>query len=117
MDQDVAALESQCDVWTVEPLPDEDFKSRRRDTPTLIVQGGLSPVSAATWGEEIRRDTLPHATVMTLPSATTTVISDPEPQCLQQMRQTFVDDPDADLDAESCANAQPPIPFVTTTPG
>jgi len=117
VDQDVAALESQCEAWTVEPLPDEDFASRRRDTPTLIVQGGLSPVSSATWGEEIRRDSLPHATVMTLPSATTTVISDPEPQCLQQMRQTFIGDPDADLDAESCANAQPPIPFVTTTPG
>ena len=118
VDRDVAALQAQCDAWDVQPLPNEDFDPTRSiDTPTLIVQGALSPGTSVGWGDELSRQTLTNAKVLTLPSATTSVVAGFGPVCLAELRRSFIRDPGAELDIESCAKEPPEVPLGSNQAG
>ena len=82
------------------------------DVPTLIVQGGITPTGHVDWGRQLASRTVTHATVVTFPTLGHNAMTRDQPPCLDEIRQSFIAQPDAPIDAAACEAASPAIAFV-----
>jgi pimeloyl-ACP methyl ester carboxylesterase len=49
VDRQIAA----CDIWGLAPLPDDDFAPVVSTVPTLLMAGGMDPVTPVAWAQEV----------------------------------------------------------------
>ena len=110
---DDGELEWMCAAWPVDRLDDRAFDDGLAvDVPTLIVQGGITPTGHVDWGRQLASRTVTHATVLTFPSLGHNAMTRDQPRCLDEIRQSFIAEPDAPIDAAACEAASPAIAFV-----
>ena len=105
---DDGELEWMCAAWPVERLDDRAFDDDLAvDVPTLIVQGGITPTGHVDWGRQLASRTVTHATVVTFPTLGHNAMTRDQPPCLDEIRQSFIAQPDAPIDASDCEAASP----------
>ena len=51
----VEVITDACTVWPAADLPADYFEPVHSDVPTLLLSGGLDPVTPPRWGEEVLR--------------------------------------------------------------
>ena len=106
-------LEWMCAAWPVERLGDEAFDDELAvDVPTLVVQGGINPTGTAEWARQLTARTLTHGTVVTFPTLGRNAMTRDQPPCLDEIRMSFIAQPDALIDAADCEATSPAIAFV-----
>lgn len=96
-------LFASCRIWPVKPKPSPVTTS---DIPTLVLAGGLDPITPPAWGEQAARD-LRRSTFRLFPDAGHSVF-DAGP-CAQRVVVSFIDQPSSPPDG--CT--PDPIVFVT----
>ena len=101
-----------CRAWGVDPVYEDLRTPLLGDVPTLLAQGELSIAGTNDWAGRMAEG-LDHATVVRFGTLSEDVAFAPPP-CLRRLRTTFLADPSASLDVESCEASSPPIEFVAT---
>jgi hypothetical protein len=112
---EAALLQSACTAWPVRKAPPSSFKNPVSPVPTLIVQGSLdwavTPQGIATLQVGLK-----NAHTVVFSTLGSTLLSGGVPQCLNDLRRSFLADPTRHLDTAACGRQSPPINFVTSTP-
>jgi hypothetical protein len=115
---DDRVMDWECAAWPVGPGPATLFDDFVSDVPTLIVQGDLA-WWATPQGTAHLQSGLSNSQLLTFPtlgggSGGSGLLADGVPQCLNDLRRSFLSDPTHRLDTKDCALQSPPIEFVTT---
>lgn len=96
-----------CDVWDVEPLPEDFNEPALPDVPTLVLGGTLDPVTPYD-GSRAQAEAMPDARMVSVPRGGHGAASFDD--CTVSALTTFWSDPAADLPA--CVEAIEPLPFT-----
>jgi pimeloyl-ACP methyl ester carboxylesterase len=88
-----------CGIWAVEPAPLEESRPVVSDIPTLLLAGGLDPVTPQAWAERAAEGLAESQTVV-LPSVGHAAIA--SGACPTRMIQGFLDDPGGPVE-RACA--------------
>jgi pimeloyl-ACP methyl ester carboxylesterase len=102
------AAQAYCDLWDVDVLPDSFSRPVRSKIPTLVLAGGLDPITPATDSQRAAK-ALKHAQYFEFAGFGHAVTRGLE--CPRAIRQAFLNDPNAPLADEpvaACANEPAP---------
>lgn len=105
-------LRDNCSVWPVPPAPRSIREVVRSNIPTLVVNSQYDAQTAPSNGALVAQ-TLPNATVVTIPNVAHVAFASPSPDanaCAHKITRSFFDDP-AKVD-KSCIGSVPPTKFV-----
>jgi len=116
---DDGTLQWECAAWPVPKGPDPMFIDFVSAVPALIVQGDLAytstPEGTAHLQSGLSNSTLLLFSTLGTGTGGSGLLADGVPQCLNDLRRTFLADPGRHLDAPGCAKQSPPIDFVTSS--
>jgi pimeloyl-ACP methyl ester carboxylesterase len=108
----VGQLEA-CQFWPRNPIDPAYYKPLDSDIPTLVLSGGVDPVTPPVWGESVAMH-LRHARHVVVPQSGHGVVGT---ACGWQLIQAFVDKGTVDGLDTSCATTLHRPPFFLTPAG
>jgi pimeloyl-ACP methyl ester carboxylesterase len=102
-------FEKLCQLWNVQPLPNEVNNAVSSDVPALVLSGNFDPITPPANGERVAA-TLPNSYVYTFPNTGHGALNSED--CAERIARTFLNEPSAEPNASCIASLQPPA-FAT----
>jgi pimeloyl-ACP methyl ester carboxylesterase len=100
-----------CRAWGVRARPSSELRPVRVDTPTLIISGGLDPITPPHWGELVHR-ALPRSRHIVIRHLSHESNGLADAACLDRMFAAFVDDPRPQAISVACIGRMTPPAFA-----
>lgn len=105
-----------CQEWPAAPIPADAGRPIEGSWPTLVIAGTADPVTPPLWGNMMVRS-LPQARLITVREMGHLSTGMQNAECLDQIVNAFVDDPDPDrLDVSCLADMSPPEFQISASP-
>ncbi len=106
-------LREACEQWNVPAGSAGFFEPSRSRVPLLVVHGAMAPGTDVDWVDRVAKG-FPRSNLIRFDELGFNPV-DVGPACLGELRSTFLDDPEQQLDRDAvdeCVASMPPIPFI-----